>query len=111
MNTLPYQRELAQRMTLGTENRIPVTAEFYETENGYWVAWLGNGNAFVLSPMQPENEPADQVEGAQLAAELLALIESGDYAAMLEFDGTEEQWQALNTCDCEDDTHQHIHDQ
>ncbi|XXQ67655.1 hypothetical protein ACKLNO_08480 [Neisseriaceae bacterium B1] len=107
MNALPYQPEIAQRMTLGTEERIPVTAEFYQTENGYWLAWLGDGTAFVLPPDLAETEPADKVEGAGNVEELLAMINSGEYAAMLEFDGTDEEWEHLTACGCGDEHHHH----
>lgn len=95
MPALPYQPDLALRMTLGTEERIPVTAEFFATENGYHIAWLGNGKAFVLAPDAPDNEPADEVEGLDNAAELIDMIESGAYADITEFEGSEEEWQAL----------------
>lgn len=107
MNALPYQPEIAQRMTRGTDESIATTAEFYQTENGYWLAWLGDGCAFVLPPDLADDEPADRVEGADDLVELLAMIESGEYAAMLEFEGTDEEWESLTACACGDEHHHH----
>lgn len=98
--TLPYQAEIAQRMTFGSEHRIPVTAEFYQTTNGYWVAWQADGLALVLPPNWPENEPADHVEGAENLFALCAFIESGEYETAM---ASDEEC----ICDCGDIHHHH----
>ncbi|MDK4688132.1 hypothetical protein [Kingella negevensis] len=82
METLPYQAEIAARMNVSAETVVPEYAEFFETENGYWLAWYDD-TASVLPPDFPENEPCDVVEGADSLAELVSLIESGDYEALL----------------------------
>lgn len=107
MSALPYQPEIAQRMIQDSNDIIPTTAQFYQTSNGYWLAWLGDGNAFVLAPELPENEPADKVEGADNLTELLDMIESGAYAQMLAFDGNDAEWAALTSCTCCNEHHHH----
>lgn len=109
MKTLPYQPEIAERMTAGTDETIRADAQFYQTANGYWIAWQ-DGCAAVLPPGQPENKPCDWVEGMDGLDELAAFIESGEYADMPEFDGSDEEWAAL--CAHEhnhDDDHEHRH--
>ena len=48
----------------------------------------------------PEGEPCDWVEGAETLADLVELIESGDYEALAYFEGSEEEWQEHEGCSC-----------
>ncbi|ULJ64386.1 hypothetical protein [Wielerella bovis] len=88
MNTLPYQANIAARMNIGAEQEVPAHAEFYETVNAYWIAWFAP-MAAVLPPNLPADEPCDWVEGADSLAELVSLIESGDYEQLLADDAHE----------------------
>lgn len=83
MDTLPYQAHIAERMNIDTETPISSNAVFYQTENGYWIAWHDD-IAAVLPPYLTDNEPCDWVEGADSLVELVSLIESGDYEQLLE---------------------------
>lgn len=93
MNTLPFQAEIAARMQADTDEAIHPQAVFYQTANGYWLAWH-NGIAAVLAPDTPPDIPCDWVEGAHNLAEIVALVESGAYAEVEEFDGDDAAWQA-----------------
>ena len=62
MNTLPYQPEIAERMNAHAEYAIGQDAQFYRTQNGYWIAWQAD------------------------LAELVDLVESGEYEALLAAD-------------------------
>ncbi|MFD1243831.1 general secretion pathway protein GspG [Paralysiella testudinis] len=93
MNTLPFQADIAARMQADTDETIHPQAVFYQTANGYWLAWH-NGIAAVLAPDTPPDIPCDWVEGAHDLAEIVALVESGEYAEVEEFDGDDEAWQA-----------------
>lgn len=93
MQTLPFQADIAARMQADTNETIHPQAVFYQTANGYWIAWHA-GIGAVLAPDTPPDIPCDWVEGAQNLIELVALIESGDYAEVAEFDGDDEAWQA-----------------
>ena len=75
------------------DEAIHPQAVFYQTANGYWLAWH-NGIAAVLAPDTPPDIPCDWVEGAHDLAEIVALVESGEYAEVEEFDGDDEAWQA-----------------
>ena len=94
MQTLPFQPEIAERMLAGTtDEHIHPEAVFVRTANGYWVAWH-QGLAAVLADTTPPDIPCDWVEGAHDLAEIVALVESGEYAEVEEFDGDDEAWQA-----------------
>ena len=82
MDTLPYQAHIAERMNIDTETPISSNAVFYQTENGYWIAWQPE-IAAVLPPDLPADEPCDWAEGAESLVDLVSLIESGDYEALL----------------------------
>jgi len=68
MNTLPYQPEIAERMNTHAEYAI------------------GPAAAAVLPPNLPDSEPCDWVEGIEDLAELVDLVESGEYEALLAAD-------------------------
>lgn len=91
---LPFQPQIADRMQAGSDEVIPAAALFCRTGGGYWLAWH-QGVAWVLAPDTPPDVPCDRVEGAHDPAEVVALIDSGDYAAMEEFDGDDAAWDAL----------------
>ena len=93
MNTLPFQADIAAQMQADTDEAIHPQAVFYQTANGYWLAWH-NGIAALLAPDTPPDIPCDWVEGAHDLAEIVALVESGEYAEVEEFDGDDEAWQA-----------------
>lgn len=80
-------------MQAHTDEAVAADAVFYQTNNGYWVAWH-QGTAWVLAADTPPDVAADWVEGAHDLAELVALIESGAYAEVEEFDGDDQAWQA-----------------
>lgn len=96
MNTLPFQPEIAKRMLINTENEsIHPDAQFFQTANGYWLAWH-NGLAAVLAPNTPPDIPCFWVEGAQNIQELAALAESGALEQAEEFDADDDAW--LEAC-------------
>ena len=87
MDTLPYQPEIAERMNAHAEYAIGQDAQFYRTQNGYWIAWqVDSATAAVLPPNLPDSEPCDWVEGIEDLAELVDLVESGEYEALLAAD-------------------------
>ena len=87
MNTLPYQPEIAERMNTHAEYAIGQDAQFYRTQNGYWIAWQADSaTAAVLPPNLPDSEPCDWVEGIEDLAELVDLVESGEYEVLLAAD-------------------------
>ncbi len=96
---------LLARMTVGTDEQIHPQAQFVCTENGYWLAWH-QGLAAVLPPQRAADEPCDWVEGMDSLTDLVALIESGEYAEIEEFDGDEAAWAAA----CADHDHEHAHE-
>lgn len=107
MNILPYQAEIAKRMLINTENEsIDSDAQFVHTTNGYWIAWQSNGMAALLSPDATEDEPCFWVEGSENLAELVALVENGEFDMIEDFDGDDEAWQQACACGC---SHQHSH--
>lgn len=90
MQTLPFQAEIAERMLIGTENEtIHPDAQFIETANGYWIAWH-EGIAALLAPDTPPDIPCFWVEGADSLAELVALVENGQFDEVEEFDGDDD---------------------
>ncbi|WP_274584367.1 hypothetical protein V9W64_01640 [Neisseria leonii] len=92
MQTLPFQTEIAERMLVNTENEhIHPDARFIRTANGYWLAWH-EGKAALLPPDTPPDVPCFWVEGAQDLAELVALVENGDFDHVEEFDGDDDAW-------------------
>lgn len=100
MNTLPFQTDIAERMLAGTEGEtIHPDARFFQTANGYWIAWH-DGQAAVLPPDAAEGEPCSWVEGAQDLAEVAALAENGDFDAAEDFDGSEDEWHEAHACAC-----------
>lgn len=107
ISLLPFQTEIATRMIVGTDEHIDNSAQFYQTTNHYWIAWQSNGMAAVLAPNTPESEPCDWVEGAESLEELITLIENGDYANMMTFDGSDEEWAKYHGCQCGHDEHHH----
>ena len=108
MQTLPFQPEIAERMLAGTtDEHIHPEAVFVRTANGYWVAWH-QGVAAVLADTTPPDIPCDWVEGAESLAELVAMLESGEYAEIAEFDGDDEAWaQMLAGCDEDHEHNEH----
>lgn len=95
MNILPFQADIAQRMLVNTENEsIAEAAQFVQTNNGYWIAWH-DGIAAVLAPNTPPDIPCFWVEGAHDLAELVAMIENGEFDEVDEFDGDDDAWQQI----------------
>ena len=74
--------EIVARINASAETPLAPNAQFYHTQHGYWIAWQPE-TAAVLPPDLPAGEPCDWVEGAESLAELVSLIESGDYEALL----------------------------
>ena len=101
MDTLPFQNEIAARMLVNTEGEtIHPDARFFQTANGYWVAWY-EGVAAVLPPDAAPGEPCFWVEGAHDIDELAAMLENGEFYDMETFDVEEEEWhEAGHTCGC-----------
>lgn len=109
MKTLPFQKEIAERMLAGTEGEtIHPESVFVQTDNGYWVAWH-EGLAAVLAPDTPPDIPCDWVEGAHSLEEMVALLESGEYAEVMEFDGDDEAWQQVLAECAEEHDHEEGH--
>ena len=78
------------------------TAQFYHTANGYWIAWQPE-IAAVLPPNLPADESCDWIEGTESLAELVSLIESGDYEALLTADADEPAHHHGCGCGCAHD--------
>ncbi|QEY23226.1 general secretion pathway protein GspG [Neisseria animalis] len=99
MNILPYQKAVAERMLVNTENEtIHPEAHFIETANGYWVAWH-NGIAALLAPNTPPDIPCFWVEGAHSLEELVEMVENGEFDAVEEFEGDDDAWrEAATSC-------------
>ncbi|MDO5059361.1 MAG: general secretion pathway protein GspG [Neisseria sp.] len=106
MNILPFQADIAERMLVNTENEhIAAEAQFVRTENGYWLAWH-NGTAALLAPDTPPDVPCFWVEGAHDLAELMAMVENGEFDEVEEFDGDDEAWhEAAQACGHEHHEH------
>ena len=97
MNPISCPPDILARFHSGSEAPLAPEPEFYQTANGYWIAWQPE-TAAVLPPHLPEGEPCDCIEGMDSPAELAALIESGEYEALLaEEDGAET---SEHTCGC-----------
>lgn len=108
MNILPFQADIAARMLVNTENeQIHPAAQFIHTHNGYWLAWH-DGIAALLAPNTPADEPCFWVEGASDLAELVSMVENGDFDVMEDFEGDEEAWQ--HTAECCHHAHHHSDD-
>ena len=88
MEILPFQESIAERMLVGTEGEsVHRDAQFVQSANGYWIAWQADSaTAAVLPPNLPDSEPCDWVEGIEDLAELVDLVESGEYEALLAAD-------------------------
>ena len=99
MTPLPYSPEIAARMNDGAETPIAPSAQFYHTANGYWIAWQPE-IAAVLPPNLPADESCDWIEGTESLAELVSLIESGDYEALLAADADEPAHNHGCACGC-----------
>ncbi|MFC2352384.1 hypothetical protein ACF3NW_05090 [Eikenella halliae] len=99
MQPLPYQPQIAEHMNIGSETPVAPDAQFYRTANGYWIAWQPE-TAAVLPPDLPDGKPCDWVEGAESLAELVSLIESGDYEALLAEDSDEHDHGHEHHCGC-----------
>ena len=94
MDILSFQPEIAERMLVNTEGeQIHPAAQFIKTENGYWLAWH-EGLAALLEPDTPPDVPCFWVEGAHDLEELVALVESGEFDEVEEFEGDDEAWLA-----------------
>ena len=105
MNILPFQPEIAARMLVNTSNEaIHPEAQFVQTSNGYWVTWH-DGMAALLPPNTPEDEPCFWVEGINDLAELIDMIEQGDFDTVEEFIGDDAEWQHIA-----ETSHHHHHD-
>ena len=91
--------EIVARINESADTPLAPSAQFYHTQNGYWIAWQPE-IAAVLPPDLPAGEPCDWVEGAETLADLVELIESGDYEALAYFEGSEEEWQEQEGCSC-----------
>ena len=65
--------EIVARINASAETPLAPNAQFYHTQNGYWIAWQPE-TAAVLPPDLPAGEPCDWVEGAESLAELVSLI-------------------------------------
>ena len=105
-SNLQTRAQILARMTVGTDETIHPDATLICTQNDYWVAWH-DAIAAVLAPDTADSEPCDWVEGAQSLADLVLWIESGDYAQMGEFEGSDAEWDAL--C-LDNEAHGHEHD-
>ena len=88
MTPLSPPPEIIARINASAETPIAPSAQFYHAANGYWIAWQPE-IAAVLPPDLPAGEPCDWVEGAESLAELVSLIESDDYEALLAADADE----------------------
>lgn len=110
MKILPFQTEIAERMLVNTEGEsIHPDAQFVQTANGYWLAWH-QGTAVLLAPDTPPDVPCFWVEGAHDLAELVVMIENGDFDETEEFDGDDESWyEAAKSCAC-GENHEHHHE-
>jgi hypothetical protein len=108
-STFLNREDLIQRMTVNTNETIHPDAEFVCTTNDYWIAWH-DGLAAVLSANADQNTPCDWVEGAATLDDLIEWIQSGEYEAMEDFDGSDEEWDELVLdSDAHGDDHQHEH--
>lgn len=94
IQTISSRAQVLARMTAGTGQTIPADAQVVRTANGYWVAWFDQ-QAAVLPPGVPPEQGCDWVEGCAGLEELIQLIESGEYAAMEDFEGSDAEWEAL----------------
>lgn len=111
-NTFLNREDIINRMLIGTDESIHPEAQIVRTENDYWVAWH-DGLAAVLSPDAEANSPCDWVEGAATLEDLVIWIEGGEYAAMDDFDGSEDEWNELvldSEAHGQETEHEHSHD-
>ena len=82
MTPLSPPPEIIARIHASAETPIAPSAQIYHTANGYWIAWQPE-IAAVLPPNLSADESCDWIEGTESLAELVSLIESGDYEALL----------------------------
>ena len=94
MTPLPYSPEIAARMNDGAETPIAPNALFYHTQNGYWIAWQPE-----IAAVLPPKGFSSNSENKSLA-ELVSLIESGDYEALLAADADEPAHNHGCACGC-----------
>ena len=103
MQTLPFQPTIAERMLVNTQDEnISRDAQFFQTANGYWIAWH-EGTAALLAPNTPPDIPCFWVEGTDDLTELVAMVENGEFDNVEEFDGDDEAWQQVAGCGCSHD--------
>ncbi len=102
----PSKDDIIKRMIINTDETIHPNANIVCTQNDYWIAWH-DGLAAVLSPNVDDNTPCDWVEGASSLEDLIIWVESGEYAEMENFDGSEEEWDELVL---DSEAHHHEHD-
>lgn len=93
--------QAAELMRAQTQLNLPDNTPMYFTENHYWVADLENGTAILLLPESTGEDNCLIVEEVDDLEELLVMIENGELAYITEFDGTDEEWEAL----CHGDHH------
>ena len=62
MNPISCPPDILARFRSGSEAPLAPETEFYQTANGYWIAWQPE-TAAVLPPHLPEGEPCDCIEG------------------------------------------------
>ena len=73
---------IVRRINQFAENTLPENTPVHQTVNGYWIAWLPE-IAAVLPPDLPDDADCDWVEGLDSLAELVVLIESGEYEEII----------------------------
>ena len=94
--------EIVARINESADTPLASGAQFYHTQNGYWIAWQPE-IAAVLPPNLPDDESCDWIEGTESLAELVSLIESGDYEALLATDADEPAHHYGCACSCAHD--------
>lgn len=99
MTPLSPPPEIITRINASAETPLTPSAQFYHTQNGYWIAWQPE-IAAVLPPNLPNDESCDWIEGTESLAELVSLIESGDYEALLATDADEPVHHHGCACGC-----------
>lgn len=95
METQTYLAEIADLMNPHLDQAIPQNAEFYQTDNGYWIAFTPEWAAILL----PDERGCDWIEGADTLGELVSLIESGEYEELFLSEENQEHEHGEN-CSC-----------
>lgn len=105
MQTLPFQPEIAERMLAGTtDEHIHPEAVFVHTANGYW-GGLAPRPGRCARRHHPARHPLRLGGRRRITGRIAAMLESGEYAEIAEFDGDDEAWaQMLAGCD---EDHEH----